>query len=139
MQVLQNDSGNNTVWDYGWSVQKDTPAFGAYSAHGFCIWISIRLPARHSYRLGRASQLYRGDIIRTDDTTHVGVRFVDRSVASVGPQSHLVLHQYSPSKKRQAPTALLTLNRGSMQFRSSTAMVVGRASLTIRAPLAVVE
>ncbi|MEM7366289.1 MAG: FecR domain-containing protein [Pseudomonadota bacterium] len=94
---------------------------------------------RQSYILGRASQLYRGDIIRTDDTTHVVVRFVDGSVASVGPQSHLVLHQYSLSKKRRAPTALLTLNRGSMQFRSSTAMLLGRASLTIRTPLAVVE
>ena len=32
---------------------------------------------RHFYIVGPASQLYRGDIIRTDDTTHVFVRFVD--------------------------------------------------------------
>ena len=138
MRVLQNDSGNITDWDYGLSVQKGTPASVAYSARGVCIWISIRLTARHSYILGRASPLYRGDIIRTDDTTHVVVRFVDGNVVSVGPQSHLVLHR-SLSKKRQAPTALLTLNRGSIQFRSSTAMLVWRASLTIRTPLAVVE
>lgn len=94
---------------------------------------------QRAYLLGRASQLYRGDILRTDENTAIVMRFVDRSTMTVGPGSHLVLHQYSLSKKRRAPTALLTLNRGSLQFRSSPTMLLGRASLTIRTPLAIVE
>ena len=88
------------------------------------------------YIVGVQSQIYEGDILQTDADSRAQIRMIDRSVISLGNNSHLVFHKYTYVTGANRSTAEMTFTSGVLELDSTDQATERTPDFLIQTPLA---
>ncbi len=92
-----------------------------------------------SYMLDQQSLIYEGDILQTDAAGKVQVVMIDNTMITLGPNSHLLFHQYKYRDGDAGPTARLTLGNGTLLVDNPTTQKAARQKFEIQTPVALIS
>lgn len=89
-----------------------------------------------SYIIDVQSRIYEGDIVRTNEMSRASIEMVDESVIDLGPDSHLIIHEYQLQDAETAPVARMTLASGSLKAEAHFDVDTRKPRFRIQTPLA---
>ncbi|XOV87439.1 MAG: FecR domain-containing protein [Pseudomonadota bacterium] len=91
-----------------------------------------------SYVLDQQSLIYEGDILQTKAAEKVQVVMIDNTIITLGPNSHLLFHEYSYREGDRGPRARLTLGSGTLLVDNPATQKSGRGKFAIQTPVATI-
>lgn len=89
-----------------------------------------------SYIIDVRSRIYEGDIVRTNELSRASIEMVDESLMELGPDSHLIFHEYRLVPDDNAPVARMTLASGSLKAETHFDVDSRKSKFRIQTPLA---
>ena len=88
------------------------------------------------YIIGVESRIYEGDILQTDPGSRAQLRMIDKSVITLGNNSHLVIHQYNYVPGANRSTADMTFTSGVLELDSTELSAERTPDFLIQTPIA---